>query len=160
MTLDPGLEQRLIFLLRIVSKEIQHLEYSDQKVFTTPFSVQQVELMDADPEFAEAVEAFVGRFGRLQDTVGDKLVPAWLKASQEKVSVAIDNLDKAEKAGMLASVDQWIELRRQRNAMVHEYMEDPDELSEVLNRAHIGVGLLIDTAKRLIADIENKILDK
>jgi class 3 adenylate cyclase len=57
--------------------------------------------------------AFVSRFGRLQDTVGDKLLPALLSALAEPVGPAIDNLDKAEKLGLLESARHCVaEARR------------------------------------------------
>ena len=80
--------------------------------------------LEAAPDLAEVLEAYVGRFCRLQDTVGDKLLVAWLKATQEKVGVAIDNLGKVENLGYLESSDIWLELRRIRNQMIHEYNED------------------------------------
>jgi len=43
------------------------------------------------PELAEQVEAFVSRFGRLQDNLGDKLLPELLTALGEKTSVVIDH---------------------------------------------------------------------
>ncbi len=36
----------------------------------------------------------------------------------------ITYLDKAEKIGVLPSVEQWLELRQLRNQMTHEYIED------------------------------------
>ena len=44
----------------------------------------------------ERVEAFVSRFGRLQDTLGDKLLPLYLQALGERRGATIDNLDRAE----------------------------------------------------------------
>ena len=35
------------------------------------------------PELAEQLEAFVSRFGRMQDTIADKLIPRWLMGLAE-----------------------------------------------------------------------------
>ena len=48
----------------------------------------------------------MARFGRLQDTVGDKFLPTLLSALAETPGAAIDNLDKAEKLGLMASAGQ------------------------------------------------------
>jgi len=40
-------------------------------------------------ELAERVEAFVARFGRLQDTLGDKLLPTLLKKRQAQLSIIL-----------------------------------------------------------------------
>ena len=91
--------------------------------------------MAADPLLAERLDAFVARFGRLQDTVGDKLLPSLLMALAEPVGPAIDNLDKAEKFGWIESTEDWMEMRRLRNQMVHEYIEDVAVLASALRVA-------------------------
>jgi len=85
---------------------------------------------------AERLDAFVSRFGRLQDTVGDKLLPALLNALGESSGPALDNLDQAEKFGLIDSSDNWMEIRRLRNQMVHEYIEDLAVLSSALRSGH------------------------
>ena len=118
--------ERLKFLRRVVDKEIRHLNYSARKTFNEPFTVEQAKQLNTNEELAEQLEAFTSRFCRLQDTLGDKLLPTWLDVLEEKTSVAIDNLDKAEKIGVLPSVELWLELRQLRNQMIHEYIEDLD----------------------------------
>lgn len=63
----------------------------------------------------------MGRFARLLDTVGDKLLPVLLTALGEASAEAIDNLDRAEHLGFIVSTDEWMTLRILRNQMVHEY---------------------------------------
>jgi Asp-tRNA(Asn)/Glu-tRNA(Gln) amidotransferase A subunit family amidase len=102
-----------------------------------------------DIDLAERVDAFVARFGRLQDTVADKLLPALLQAKAESVGPALDNLNKAERFGWLASVDEWLVVRKLRNRMIHEYVKDPAELAQALQAAHDFVPLLVNTAQRM-----------
>ena len=75
MTLEPNIILRLHFLSRVVRKECQHLVITDSRLFKDIFTVEQVALLETDVELADRVEAFVGRFGRLQDNLGDKLLP-------------------------------------------------------------------------------------
>ena len=66
------------------------------------------------PEFTTSsrrVDAFVARFGHLQDTLGDKLLPRLLEWLAEPVGPAIDNLARAERLGLIRSGDAWIEAR-------------------------------------------------
>jgi hypothetical protein len=91
VTLDPKSAARLQFLLRVVGKECRHLATTDQRLFQAPFMPDDAPRLETDPDLAERVEAFVGRFGRLQDTVGDKLLPALLAALGEPVGAAVDN---------------------------------------------------------------------
>lgn len=77
-SLDSSLLMRLQFLVRVVRKESQHLASTDQRLFHAPFDIEQVKQLETNLELSERVEAFVSRFGRLQDTIGDKLLPTLL----------------------------------------------------------------------------------
>lgn len=110
--------------------------------------------MASDPDLAERLDAFVSRFGRLQDTVGDKLLPTLLDGLGEPLGAAIDNLDRAEKLGLLASADNWMETRRLRNQMVHEYIEDVAILASALRSAHAFVPHLRAAAERCAQEAE------
>ena len=76
--INSKLALRLAFLTRVAGKECQHLATTDQRLFREPFTLERAARLETDPDLAERVEAFVGRFGRLQDTLGDKLLPTLL----------------------------------------------------------------------------------
>jgi hypothetical protein len=154
MTLQPKVALRLQFLSRVVRKECRHLASTDQRLFGDSFTLEKAERLDSDPDLAERVEAFVGRFGRLQDTVGDKLLPLLLDALGEKIAAAIDNLDRAERLNLIQSADEWMTMRNLRNQMIHEYVEDPVILTSALQTGHGFVSVLITTADKMIAEIE------
>ena len=156
MTLEPKIVLRLQFLSRVVRKECQHLVITDSRLFNDIFTLQQVKLLESDIELAERVEAFVGRFGRLQDTLGDKLLPQLLIALGERTASAIDNFDLAERLGFINSVDEWMTMRNIRNQMVHEYIEDPALLANALQTGHLFVPTLICVADKIIAEIKHR----
>ncbi len=156
MTLSPEIVLRLKFLVRVVQKERRHLTVTDARLFAAPFTVVQAASLEVNMELAERVEAFVGRFGRLQDTVGDKLLPIVLTALGEKVSSVIDNLDRAERLGLLKSADEWLIIRKLRNQMVHEYVEDLVILTSALQTGHVYVKELNAVAENMIAEIEKR----
>lgn len=156
MMLDTKKILRFQFLLRVVRKECQHLATTDSRLFEGVFSLEQVQLLETDPDLAERVEAFVGRFGRLQDTVGDKLLPQLLAALGEKIASVMDNLDRAERLGLIKSADEWMTMRNLRNQMIHEYVEDPVLLANALQTGHSFVPELIDAAGKMIAEIEQR----
>lgn len=147
---------RLQFLARVVRKEIRHLSLTDQRLFPDLFTREKAEQLEKNVELAERVDAFVSRFGRLQDTVGDKLLPQYLNAVGEATGPAIDNLNRAEKFGLLASAELWVTLRDLRNEMIHEYMEDLDRLADALNKGHEHVATLSEDASRILADLESR----
>ena len=156
MTIEPKILLRLQFLVRVVRKECKHLSITDQRLFGSLFTLEQATRLEEDPDLAEQVEAFVGRFGRLQDTVGEKLLPLLLTALGEKPSAVIDNLDRAERLGLIKSADEWMTMRNLRNQMVHEYIEDPVVLSSALQTGHAFVPTLIETANKMIAEIARR----
>lgn len=158
MKITPSQTARLEFLARVTSKECQHLLDTDGRLFGNLFTIEDVKKLDIDPILAERLDAFVSRFGRLQDTVGDKLLPALLGALAEKTGPAIDNLDKAEKFGLIDSADSWMEMRRLRNQMVHEYIEDLAVLTSALRSGHAFVPVLVAAARRCVAEAQRLLL--
>ena len=56
---------------------------TDGRLFAQSMTAQRADSFKLDIDLAKRVEAFVARFGRPQDTVGDKLLPAvlhgWLR---------------------------------------------------------------------------------
>lgn len=153
MSLDPALAARLAFLCRVVAKERAHLLATDARLFAQPFTPERAAVLADDQEQAERVEAFVGRFARLQDTLGDKLLPVLLQCLGERTGAAIDNLDRAERLGLIRSAEDWMTLRRLRNQMVHEYVEDAIVLAGALQAGHGGVPTLDRAAQAMIAEV-------
>lgn len=81
----PGNLERLRFLVKIVQRESLHLRATDERLFASPLTSERLQSMDTDHAKAEQLDAFVARFARLQDTVGDKFVPTLLQALQEPI---------------------------------------------------------------------------
>lgn len=158
MKITPSQTARLEFLARVTRKECQHLLDTDGRLFGNLFTIAEAEKIEVDPILAERLDAFVSRFGRLQDTVGDKLLPALLSALAEKTGPAIDNLDKAEKLGFIESTDVWMEVRRLRNQMVHEYIEDLAVLTSALRSGHAFVPVLVAAAQRCVVEAQRLLL--
>lgn len=140
---------RLAFLLRVAGKELALLEATDARLFATPLTDDRLRALTADADGAERLDAFVSRFGRLQDTLGDKLLPAVLDGLGEPLGAVIDNLDRAEKLGLVPSADRWLVARRLRNHMVHDYVEDMALLASALRAAHEHIPELRAAAERL-----------
>jgi hypothetical protein len=140
---------RLTHLLKVAEKEVKYLQQTTQRLSVEEINANWVGQLDEQPELAERIDAFVARFGHLQDNLGDKLMPELLRQMLETPKAAIDNLNKMEKLGLLSSMLDWIEARNLRNRLVHEYVDDNQEFAEAVNRAIELVPLLIDTYERL-----------
>lgn len=110
-------QERLAFLNRVVSKEIQHLRFSATRVFDQPLDVERAATLANDEAFAERVEAFASCFCRLQGTAGDKLLPVWLQALGEKRGAVVDNrVMQSDELNGLDSDWAWREGRWKRHA--------------------------------------------
>ena len=157
MNVDNTTKLRLQFLSRVVVKERDHLLITDQRLFQSSFDLNRVKQMDIDIDLSERVDAFVGRFSRLQDTVGDKLLPQLLTVLGEKVESVIDNLDRAEKLGFLDSSDEWMSIRNLRNQMIHEYIEDPLILLSALQSGHNYVPTLEKIVNNILSEIDRRL---
>lgn len=96
---------RLAFLCEVARRELHYLADTDTRLFSEPMTAQRAASLPQQPLLAEQVDAFVARFGRLQDTVGDKLLPALLMWLAEPIGPVIDNLSRAERWGWIGSAD-------------------------------------------------------
>ena len=143
----PAPSERLRFLAETVQAAARHLATTDGRLSAQAMTAERAASLSRDIDLAERVDAFVARFGRLQDTVADKFLPALLDWLAEPVGPAIDNLNRAERLGWIASADTWLELRRVRNRMIHDYVRDAEELAHVLSLAHETVPLLVAAAQ-------------
>ena len=149
MNQDTRSHDKLRFLLRVVGKEISHLDYAAEQAFSDGISIERMQTLEHDQALALIIEAFVSRFCRLQDTIGDKLLPAVLTALGEQPAALLINLDKAERYGWLESVEQWMLLRQIRNQMIHEYMEDVQKFTDAIQTAHASLNILKNMADKL-----------
>ncbi len=148
--LSDGEKARLQMLQETAKLELLHLQQTNQRLFAQPWSQEAMASKMLDIDFAERVDAFLARFGRLQDLLGDKYLPAWLRAVQEPVGTALENLDRAEKLGLVQSADAWISVRKLRNQLVHEYVGRMYILHDALFQANDQVSLLASTAEQLV----------
>ena len=143
---------RFLQTLEIVAREGKHLSYSWNSLFSQKIDAEWVRNLEQVPAIAERLEAFVSRFGRMQDTMADKLFPRWLLALAETPGSQIETLNRAERLGVLTSTEQWLEARNLRNRLVHEYMTEPEKFAEDLALAKEYSLMLLDTFNRLRQD--------
>lgn len=140
---------RFLATLEIVYREGVHLGYSRKSLFSMDIDAEWASRLDSRPEEAERLEAFVSRFGRMQDTISDKLLPRWLQAMAERPGSLIETLQRAERLGIVEDASRWVLMRQLRNKLVHEYLTDPADFAESLNLAHGFVPELFETYNRL-----------
>ena len=72
------------------------------------------------------------RFGRLQDQIGEKLIPRFAALLGESPKSMLDVLAYAEKMQWVNSAETFIGARKLRNLLVHEYMSDVELFLQAL----------------------------
>ena len=151
--MNPDAE-RLRFLLDTVGKEQKHLLLTTERLFAETIDADWVASLEERPDVAERLDAFVARFGRMQDTIGEKLIPAVMTHLLETPGSNLDNLNRMEKLGLLPSVDEWVEAHNLRNRLIHEYMDEPGTFAGALNRARELVTVLTTTYRNLTDHVQ------
>jgi len=104
------------------------------------------------PEHAEKVEAFVSRFGRLQDQLGEKLIPRFAALLGETPKSMLDVLAYAEKMQWIENAAEFIGARKLRNLLVHEYMSDVELFLQALLAAREAATMLFATLTSIEAE--------
>jgi hypothetical protein len=157
--LSERLEQarvRFLGTLEIARRELAVLDYSHARLFARPIDEAWVRGLEADMEAAETLEAFASRFGRFQDTVGDKLIPRLLTALLERPGSQIDNLNRAERLGWIGSAAAWITARELRNRLIREYRTDAAAFAADIRAAGDFVPMFRATYARLLRAAEDR----
>jgi len=83
-----------------------------------------------DKEKIKTIDAFIFRFIKLQDFMGDKLFKEILKSTADyKDNMSLmDCLDKLEKLEIIDSAEKWIKYRTVRHKLTHEYSSNQGDM--------------------------------
>ncbi len=133
--------------LELARKEAAHLQYTHTTLFVMKIDVSWVQQLAAQGDLAEKVEAFVSRFGRLQDHLGEKLIPRFAALLGESPKTLLDALGFAERMQWIDSAETFIGARNLRNLLVHEYMSDEQLFLQALLAARDAAEVLFETVK-------------
>ncbi|MHB9019204.1 MAG: hypothetical protein ACYC3O_13670 [Burkholderiales bacterium] len=83
----------------------------------------------ADKALLRILDQIAYRFTKLQDSMGEKILPLILVLAQEPIlssATFAEKLNRLERLGAIPSVEEWKKLRVARNAITHEYPDDPE----------------------------------
>jgi hypothetical protein len=149
LTYLPEHAESALLALELAEKEAAHLAYTHRTLFAQPINLEWVHALTEREDLAEKIDAFVGRFGRLQDHIGEKLIPRFAALLGSVPKSLLDNLAYAEKAGWIDSGEEFVGARKLRNLLVHEYMAEAELFLESLQAADGATHLLIDVVTRI-----------
>jgi hypothetical protein len=88
--------------LALAERESAHLGYTHRTLYAEPIDLAWVEALARREDPAEKIDAFVGRFGRLHDLIGVKLLPAFARLLGEQPKSLLDTVAYSERMG-------WVE---------------------------------------------------
>lgn len=145
----PEHAENAMLVLELAEKEAAHLAYTHRTLFAQPIDLQWVQALVEREDLAEKIDAFVSRFGRLQDHIGEKLTPRFAALLGSEPKSLLDNLAYAEKTGWLDSAEAFVSARKLRNLLVHEYMAEAELFLESLQAADEATHMLIDVVTRI-----------
>lgn len=79
-------------------------------------------------EQVENIDQFIFRFSKLQDAMGERLFRRVLIGLEEEVKNKpfLDLLNRLEQLGTIKNKEEWLLLRRLRNALSHEYLNESE----------------------------------
>ena len=138
LKLHPALKECQQHQLRL------HAAWEEATTFS-PLEKDSTEELTDDQ--VRTLDQLLFRFGKLQDTIGTRLLPATLQLIQEWYDNEpfLDKLNRAEKLKLLPSVEQWQILRELRNQTAHEYPDQPELVRANLRRLIVSVPVLEET---------------
>ena len=148
--LQPALEECAMHRQRLHQAWLEASEFAALK--------ETAAALPLDDEQVRTLDQLVFRFGRLQDAMGTRLLPALLQLTQEwrDDEPFLDKLNRAEKLGMLPSAEQWQLLRELRNQTAHEYPSQPELVRANLRRLVTHVPVLEQAHAQLAAAAQQR----
>ncbi len=154
MSLDylPEHVENALLALQLAAKEADHLDYTYRTLYAQGIDLAWVEQLPERQDRAEKIDAFVSRFARLQDHIGEKLLPRFAAMLGEAPKSVLDVLASAERAGWVDNAEVFIGARKLRNLLVHEYMSDAELFLETLLSAKGATEMLFEIIRRVTSE--------
>lgn len=109
-------------------------------------------------EIVKTIDSFIYRFIKIQDRMGDKLFPAFLNLLQEYKSnmALIDVLNDLERLEIIDNAEEWIDYRKLRNSLTHEYPGNEEEIIEALELALDAYKRMKEIYQFIVNKVENR----
>jgi hypothetical protein len=98
-----------------------------------------------EKEMLRILDQIAYRFAKLQDSMGEKVMPLILELAQETVpanATFAEKLNRLERIGAIPSAEEWKKFRIVRNALAHDYPDDPELRTSAINRFLEGAASL------------------
>ena len=141
--LDNVLEDKIVQTIKIININFSRIDYALLQVNNCiPLEKENYYLLP--PNTISFIDQYIFRFAKCQDVIGDKLFRYLLLSVEEEIDNEpfLNILNRLEKIGILSDKNEWIELRKLRNLVSHEYPVLDDESVAALNALFVAGDLL------------------
>lgn len=109
-------------------------------------------------EVIKTIDSFIFRFIKIQDRMGEKLFPLVLQVFEEYKGnmPLIDILNKLERLEVIESVDQWIDFRKLRNTLTHDYPDNEKEIISAIALALKAFGKMEAIFNNIVSELKRR----
>jgi hypothetical protein len=131
----------------------RHAEVMQSAMHQMPLLLNAEMMQQQTPELTQLLDQFVLRFTKLQDTLGTHVLRQFavqILAEPVEDLAFIELLNLLERRGYLTA-DGWAEQRSTRNALTHEYPEDPQRQLLALTAARLAAMQLVEWLENIQA---------
>ena len=97
-------------------------------------------------EELDQIEAFTSRFARVSDLLIQRIFRLVDELDLDSEGTVRDRINRAEKKGLIEQSDTFVEIRKLRNAIAHEYQ--PDAPEKIFADVRVCTPSLLDSIKR------------
>ena len=139
----------LVEFIEKLQKARRTLEYSYHKCRT-------IAVKDSyDLEEQDRFESLTSKFARLSDLIIKQAIKLIDILDLEDPPETIrDAINRAEKKGLISSAMKFIEIRKLRNRISHEYAESDDDIKYLYAEVLHNTPLLFDSTSRVLVYVE------
>lgn len=138
-------------LLKIMDSFIEECDLHKSKIEFTQkklsgfIPLDSFKLKEIENEYSSVIDQLIYRFSKLQDSLGEKVMPMYLKLGGEdsKNKIFIEVLNRMEQLEIVTK-QEWMYLREVRNAIFHEYILNKDDLAKIINEVYNSSQKLIE----------------
>ncbi len=133
----PNYLPAFLSAMHSVNRELYYLLQTRTRLsHVVPVSSEWVTQLKNDIEWADIVQSFTSRFGRLQDIISKRLFRTIILLEGGEAERVIDILNIMEKRGILADTVEWHALRELRNELAYEYLDEHQKMAEMINATY------------------------
>lgn len=123
-----------------------HAHVLGDAVAALPLAFTAEDLCNVSIPLQRVLDQAAYRFMKLQDSLGEKVLPGLLAATLDPLppqATFAEKLQRLERLGAVPSAERWRYLREVRNSLAHEYPDHPALQAAALTRMVQGVRELL-----------------